>query len=96
MLSEDFIAREGKYNHSCKVDFTRCNYTEKEEEVPQSSKGDIVCKEFEVRAFEKVVTYCHSLINECLRAKKFNSHKYDGICFEKQKCDTNGIYNKIT
>ena len=73
LLSEDLIAREGKYYQSCYVHFTRCNYTEKEKEVPQSSKDENLYKEFELQAFQEAVKYCHSLINECPRVIKFNS-----------------------
>ena len=73
LLSKDLIAREGKYHYSSYVDFTRCNYTEKEKEVPQSSEDEKVYKEFELQAFQEVVKYCHSLITECPKVTKFHS-----------------------
>ena len=78
LLSEDLIAREGKYHYRCYVDFTRCNYLEKKE-VPQSFDDENVYKEFELQPFQEVVKYCHSLINECPRVIKF---------------DTKGFYKK--
>ena len=73
LISEELIAREGKYHYSCYVDSTRCNYTGKEKEVPQSSEDEKVFKEFELQAFQEVVKYCHSLINECPKVTKFHS-----------------------
>lgn len=71
LLSEDLIAREGKYHNSCYIEYTRGNYKEKELEIPQPTDNENQYKQFELEAFQEVVRYCHSLINESPRIVKF-------------------------